>query len=242
MLNAFKASPRLLLKCQYLLEHTQQPMLQFQVASAIQEAIVREYAEYQEDDVTIFVVWLVQYCIHRTTCLPGELALTGRLQRYIRDAILRAAAVALKRLSMSLTFNITPYIVSLVQNLAERSAPDHTVPPSHIKLKIENHISYLLVRISRHIHPLPNNQTHNIPSPPRTTHPLQSPARFQHPPASMGHPNSSPRNRHLTPPIRHKSRSKGNSLLRNDYQLGLWDRRGNVPESEFWSCDGGESE
>ena len=42
-------------------------MLQFQVASAIQEAIVREYSEYQESDVNVFVGWLVQYCIHHTT-------------------------------------------------------------------------------------------------------------------------------------------------------------------------------
>lgn len=42
-------------------------MLQFQAASAIQEAIVREYSEYQENDVSVFVRWLVQYCIHHTT-------------------------------------------------------------------------------------------------------------------------------------------------------------------------------
>jgi hypothetical protein len=42
-------------------------MLQFQVASVIQEAIVREYSEYQEDDVNVFVAWLIQYCIHHTT-------------------------------------------------------------------------------------------------------------------------------------------------------------------------------
>jgi len=41
--------------------------LQFQVASAIQEAIVREYSEYQESDVSIFVGWLIEYCIHHTT-------------------------------------------------------------------------------------------------------------------------------------------------------------------------------
>ena len=136
MLNGFKGSPRLLPKCQYLLEHTQQPMLQFQVASAIQEAVVREYAEYQENDVSVFVGWLVQYCIHQTTCLPGRLLLIGRLQRYIQDAILRAAAVALKRLSMSLAFNVTPQIISLVQNLAERSSPDHTV--SSLTFNIDN--------------------------------------------------------------------------------------------------------
>jgi hypothetical protein len=45
-------------------------MLQFQVASAIQEAIVREYSEYQESDVNVFVAWLVQYCIHHTTYPP----------------------------------------------------------------------------------------------------------------------------------------------------------------------------
>lgn len=41
-------------------------MLQFQAASAIQEAIIREYSEYQENDVSVFVEWLIQYCIHHT--------------------------------------------------------------------------------------------------------------------------------------------------------------------------------
>src|ERR1700730_11013094 len=95
VLSGFKASPKLLPKCQYLLKQTQQPMLQFQVASAIQEAIVREYSEYQENDVSVFVGWLVQYCIHHTTYLFVKLPVTGRLQRYIQGAILRAAAVAL---------------------------------------------------------------------------------------------------------------------------------------------------
>jgi hypothetical protein len=67
VLNNFKTSPQLLPKCQYLLEHSHQPMLQFQAASAIQEAIVREYSEYREGDVSVFVRWLVQYCIHHTT-------------------------------------------------------------------------------------------------------------------------------------------------------------------------------
>ena len=44
-------------------------MLQFQVAGAVQEAIVREYSEYQENDVSVFAGWLVQYCIHHTAFL-----------------------------------------------------------------------------------------------------------------------------------------------------------------------------
>jgi hypothetical protein len=50
-----------------------------------------------------------------------------RLQRYIRDAVLRAAAIALKRLSLSLTFKVTPQILSLVQNLAEKNSSEHSV-------------------------------------------------------------------------------------------------------------------
>lgn len=45
-------------------------MLQFQVASAIQEAIVREYSEYQENDVSVFAGWLIQYCVHHITFSP----------------------------------------------------------------------------------------------------------------------------------------------------------------------------
>jgi hypothetical protein len=100
-------------------------MLQFQIASAIQEAIVREYPEYQENDVSVFVEWLVQYCIHHTGY--SVFAADGSLQKYIRDAILRAAAVALKRLSMSLTFNVTQQILSLVEKLADQNAPSQTV-------------------------------------------------------------------------------------------------------------------
>lgn len=109
-------------------------MLQFQIASAIQEAIVREYTEYQESDVNVFVGWLVQYCIHHTTLAHSGLGLFFRLQRYIRDAVLRAAAVAFKRLSMSLTYNITPQILSLVQSLADQSSSPHAVQSSEIQL------------------------------------------------------------------------------------------------------------
>jgi hypothetical protein len=124
-------------------------MLQFQIASAVQEAIVREYSEYQESDVSIFVGWLIQYCIHHSAYPNTYPGLRYRLQRYIRDAILRAAAVALKRLSMSLTFNVTPQIVSLVQSLADRTSPEHTVPPRlHNQSNIENHIPLLSIRIS----------------------------------------------------------------------------------------------
>jgi hypothetical protein len=105
-------------------------MLQFQVASAIQEAIVREYSEYQESDVNVFVGWLVQYCIHHTTYIYFTYGTDFRLQRYIRDAVLRAAAVAFKRLSMSLTYNVTPQILSLVQSLADPVSSPHAVSPS----------------------------------------------------------------------------------------------------------------
>jgi len=40
-------------------------MLQFQTAAAIAEAVVREFTEYQESDVSAFVGSLIQYCIHQ---------------------------------------------------------------------------------------------------------------------------------------------------------------------------------
>jgi hypothetical protein len=100
-------------------------MLQFQIAAAIQGAIVCEYAGYQERDVSVFVEWLVQYCVHHTGYV--HLSADCSLQRYIRDAILRAAAVALKRLSMSRTYNVTQQILSLVEKLADQSSPPHYV-------------------------------------------------------------------------------------------------------------------
>jgi hypothetical protein len=57
----------------------------------------------------------------------GFMELTSSLQRYIRDAILRAAAVAFKRLSLSLTYNATPQILSLVQNLADQNSSIYSV-------------------------------------------------------------------------------------------------------------------
>jgi len=68
-LGAFKTSARVLPKCQYLLEHTHQPLLQFQAASTIQEAIVREYGDVAEEDVSQFAGWLIHYCLHQTTYL-----------------------------------------------------------------------------------------------------------------------------------------------------------------------------
>jgi hypothetical protein len=126
VLSGFKASSQLLPKCQFLLEHTQQPMLQFEIASAIQGAIVREYSEYQENDVSAFAGWLVQYCLHHTTYLLLYFSKFS-LPAYVRDAILRSAAVALKRLSLSMTFNVTPHILDLVQNLADTHASSHIV-------------------------------------------------------------------------------------------------------------------
>jgi len=110
-------------------------MLQFQIAGAIQEAIVREYSEYQEADVDAFASWLVQYCVHHMTfvCYRYRTDL-DRLQRYVRDAILRAAAVALKRLSLSITYNITPQILQLVHNLADQSSNAHSVKALSLKL------------------------------------------------------------------------------------------------------------
>ena len=67
ILGTFKASARVLPKCQYLLEHTHQPLLQFHVASAIQEGIVREYGDVAEEDVSQFACWLINYCLNHTT-------------------------------------------------------------------------------------------------------------------------------------------------------------------------------
>jgi hypothetical protein len=49
------------------------------------------------------------------------------LQRYIRDAILRSAAVALKRLALSMTYNATPQLLALVQNLADPASSSQSV-------------------------------------------------------------------------------------------------------------------
>jgi len=130
-------------------------MLQFQVASAIQEAIVREYSEYQESDVSVFAGWLVHYCIHHISFVDICDWANWSLQRYIRDAVLRAAAVAFKRLSLSLSFNVTPQILALVQNLAEQSSSTHSV---RILFNVVNlrksSTCRVLPSISTHLYPL----------------------------------------------------------------------------------------
>lgn len=102
-----------------------------------------------------------------------------RLQRYVRDAILRAAAVALKRLSLSPSYNVTPQILSLVQNLADINASAHSVRSAYSQLfNIETRLFDLFNRISRHIYSLTNNETNDFSSPIRTTHSFKITTRF----------------------------------------------------------------
>ena len=71
---------------------------------------------------------MVDTVLYSPCCVYSQCTcLIYRLPRYVRDAVLRAAAVALKRLSLSPTFNVTPQMLSLVENLADRNAPPSSV-------------------------------------------------------------------------------------------------------------------
>ncbi|KAF9166321.1 Exportin-4 [Actinomortierella ambigua] len=86
VLLEFKNSPNIVPVCQYILEHSKQPQVQFHAASGITGAIVREYGLYQKQDIRNLQNYLVAYNLNH----PG-------LVFWVSKQIYQAIAVISKR-------------------------------------------------------------------------------------------------------------------------------------------------
>ncbi|KAI8377732.1 armadillo-type protein [Radiomyces spectabilis] len=86
ILTSFRQIPQVLSVCRYILDHTQSPMVQFQVALAIGDVAMRDYLLYSLDDLTGLKTYLIEYCLQRPT-----------LMKYVRVQLLRAVALITKR-------------------------------------------------------------------------------------------------------------------------------------------------
>ncbi|KAH8550240.1 armadillo-type protein [Umbelopsis sp. PMI_123] len=86
VLTNFRQTPQILPACQYILDHTDAPMVQFQAAAAICEIVLREFSAYQTQDLVSLKNFILNYCLHRPN-----------LQKYVRDQLLLAVATIMKR-------------------------------------------------------------------------------------------------------------------------------------------------
>ncbi|KAG1222950.1 hypothetical protein G6F68_020488 [Rhizopus microsporus] len=65
ILSQFRQIPNVLPICQYILEHAQSPMVQFQVALAAGDVAVREYTLYDLPYLSQLKHYLLDYCLQR---------------------------------------------------------------------------------------------------------------------------------------------------------------------------------
>ncbi|CAO3672042.1 unnamed protein product [Umbelopsis vinacea] len=86
VLTDFRHTPQILPACQYILDNTDAPMVQFQAAVAICEIVVREFSAYQKQDLVNLKNFMLNYCLQRS-----------RLLKYVRDQLLLAVATIMKR-------------------------------------------------------------------------------------------------------------------------------------------------
>ncbi|KAG0336269.1 Exportin-4 [Podila humilis] len=82
----FKQSPNILPACQYILAHSKTPFVQFQAASGITAAIVREYGLYSKSDINSLQEYLITYNLHHPNLL-----------QWVARQIYQAIAVITKR-------------------------------------------------------------------------------------------------------------------------------------------------
>ncbi|CAO3661292.1 unnamed protein product [Umbelopsis ramanniana] len=86
VLTNFRQTPQILPACQYILDNTDAPMVQFQAAAAICEIILREFSAYQTQDLVSLKNFMLNYCLHRPN-----------LPKYVRDQLVLAVATIMKR-------------------------------------------------------------------------------------------------------------------------------------------------
>ncbi|KAG1159659.1 hypothetical protein G6F37_004686 [Rhizopus arrhizus] len=86
ILSQFRQIPNVLPICQYILEHAQSPMVQFQVALAAGDVAVREYTLYDLPYLSQLKHYLLDYCLQRPNIL-----------KYVRDQLVLVSALITKR-------------------------------------------------------------------------------------------------------------------------------------------------
>ncbi|KAL1930141.1 hypothetical protein VTP01DRAFT_1295 [Rhizomucor pusillus] len=86
VLTSFRQIPKVLPLCQYILDHAQSPMAQFQIAAAISDVAIRDYTLYQTADLIQLKNHLIGFCLKH-----------ANLMKYVRDQLLKAAALITKR-------------------------------------------------------------------------------------------------------------------------------------------------
>ncbi|KAI9273596.1 armadillo-type protein [Sporodiniella umbellata] len=86
ILSEFRRINNVLPICQHVLEHTESPMVQFQVSLAIIDVVVREYTLYEASYLSQLKHYLLDYCLNRPT-----------LMKYARDQLVLASALITKR-------------------------------------------------------------------------------------------------------------------------------------------------
>ncbi|KAM3588533.1 hypothetical protein VKS41_000976 [Umbelopsis sp. WA50703] len=86
VLTDFRHTPQILPACQYILDNTESPMVQFQAAVAVSEIVIREFSAYQRQDLVNLKHFMLSYCLHRP-----------RLPKYVRDQLVLAVATIMKR-------------------------------------------------------------------------------------------------------------------------------------------------
>ncbi|KAI9025604.1 armadillo-type protein [Hyaloraphidium curvatum] len=86
VLLAFRRAPNVLPVCRYILDHTEDSGIQFQVGLAIREAAVREYALLGPEELDGLQSYLLGYVYERPT-----------LEKYVRDTLFSCITVIIKR-------------------------------------------------------------------------------------------------------------------------------------------------
>ncbi|KAI8985067.1 armadillo-type protein [Pilobolus umbonatus] len=94
VLCQFRTLPKALYTCQYILDHTQSPMVQFQVTLAIAEVVIRDYTIYDLKDIIQLKNYMIDFCLQRPT-----------LMKYVRDQLVLAVALITKRSLFDVTDN-----------------------------------------------------------------------------------------------------------------------------------------
>ncbi|KAI9483543.1 MAG: armadillo-type protein [Benjaminiella poitrasii] len=116
ILTQFRQIPKVLPACQYILEHTSSPMVQFQVALAIGDISVREYTLYDKNDLLRLKNYMIEFCIQREG-----------LAKYVRDQLVLAVALITKRSLFEVSNEDRDAILLSVKQLLQMDADNAQV-------------------------------------------------------------------------------------------------------------------
>ncbi|OBZ88181.1 Exportin-4 [Choanephora cucurbitarum] len=86
VLTQFRQIPKVLPISQYVLEHASSSMVQFQVALAMSEVVVRDYTLYEKSQLLSLRNYLMDFCLHREN-----------LVKFVRDQLVLTASLITKR-------------------------------------------------------------------------------------------------------------------------------------------------